>query len=132
MGFIYSKFVPVHLVSEILELNRGILKEGNSLILTLVKNETKDDNRFKRTNVQKIASLKDLFNSPIKEVFFEVSSKDQVKTISKILEEKGNTLVHISLVTNNNVLKFKLKNSKNLDRKSLNLLRNQQIQAIIS
>ena len=34
--------------SDILELNRNILKEGNSLILTLVKNISNDENRFRR------------------------------------------------------------------------------------
>jgi DNA polymerase-3 subunit alpha len=108
------------------------LKEGNSLILNLVKNITDDENRFKRINVQKISSLKELFNSPINEVCFEVSSKDQVQVISKILKENGKTLVNINLVTEDNILHFKLRNSKNLDRKSLNLLRKQQIQATIS
>ena len=41
--------------SDILELNRNILVEGNSLILTLSKNITEDNNRFKRINVKKIA-----------------------------------------------------------------------------
>ncbi|MEK9674360.1 MAG: DNA polymerase III subunit alpha, partial [Candidatus Pelagibacter ubique] len=53
----------IFIFSDLLELNREILKEGNSLILTLVKNISNDENRFKRINVQKIASLKDLFNS---------------------------------------------------------------------
>ena len=108
------------------------MKEGNSLILNLVKNITDDENRFKRINVQKISSLKELFNSPINEVSFKVRSKDQVQVISKILKENGKTLVNIKLVTEDNILEFKLKNSKNLDRKSLNLLRKQQIQATIS
>jgi DNA polymerase-3 subunit alpha len=54
--------------SDILELNRNILIEGNSLIITLIKNITEDNNRFKRLNVKKIASLKDLFNKPISEI----------------------------------------------------------------
>ena len=108
------------------------MKEGNSLILNLVKNITNDENRFKRINVQKISSLKELFNSPINEVFFDVKSEDQVQVISKILKENGKTSVNINLVTDDNILQFKLKNSKNLDRKSLNLLRKQQIQANIS
>ena len=102
------------------------------MILNLVKNITGDENRFKRINVQKISSLKELFNSPINEVCFEVSSKDQVKVISKILKENGKTLVNINLVNDGDILQFKLKNFKNLDRKSLNLLRKQQIQATIS
>ena len=76
--------------------------------------------------------LKELFNSPINEVCFEVSSKDQVQAISKILKENGKTLVNINLVNDGDILQFKLKNLKNLDRKSLNLLRKQQIQATIS
>ena len=73
-----------------------------------------------------------MFNSPINEVSFEVRSEDQVQLISKILKENGKTLININLVNDNNILQFKLKNSKNLDRKSLNLLRKQQIQATIS
>ena len=46
--------------SDVLELNRTILKEGHSLILRLVKSTSDDQNRFKRINVQKISSLKDL------------------------------------------------------------------------
>ena len=81
--------------------------------------------------MQKISSLKELFNSPIKEVSFEVNSKDQVQTISKILKKNGKTSVNINLITEDSILHFKLKNSKDLDRKSLNLLRNQQIHATI-
>ena len=63
--------------------------------------------------------------------FFEVSSKDEVQVISKTLRKNGKTLVNINLINKDNILKFKLKNAKNLDRKSLNLLRKQQIQATI-
>ena len=126
-----SSVFELFIFSDVLELNREILKEGNSLILNLVKNITDDENKFKRINVQKISSLKELFNSSINEVSFEVRSKDQVQVISKILKENGKTLVNINLVTEDNILQFKLKNSKNLDRKSLNLLRKQQIQATI-
>ena len=117
--------------SDILELNREILKEGNSLILTLVKSITNDENRFKRINVQKIGSLKDLFNSPIKEVFFEVKLDEEVNEISKILDKDGKTSININLINNNKTLTFKLKNNRNLDRKSLNLLRKREISSTI-
>ena len=65
-----SSVFELFIFSDVLDLNREILKEGNSLILTLIKNITDDENRFKRINVQKIASLKELFNSPINEVCF--------------------------------------------------------------
>jgi DNA polymerase-3 subunit alpha len=122
----------IFIFSDILELNRDILKEGNSLILTLIKNVSNDENRFKRINVQKIASLKDLFNSPINEVSLEVKTHDQVLEISKILQDEGKTLININFKTEDKNLKFKLKNLRNLDRKSLNLIRKKEIFATIS
>ena len=117
--------------SDILELNREILIEGNSLILTLVKSISNDENRFKRVNVQKIGSLKDLFNSPIKEVFFELKSDDEVNEISKILDKDGKTVININLINDDKILTFKLRNNRNLDRKSLNLLRKRDISSTI-
>ena len=118
--------------SDILELNREILKEGNSLILTLAKSISNDENRFKRINVQKIGSLKDLFNSPINEVSFDVKSDKEIDEISKILNENGKTTVNINLTIDDKSLKFRLKNTRNLDRKSLNLLRKRDISSSIS
>ena len=106
--------------------------EGNSLILTLFKNISNDDNRLTRINVQKIASLKDLFNSPINEVSFKIKSKLEIEKISKILESEGKTIVNINLNSEDNILKFRLKKTRRIDRKTLNLLRNQEIQAIIN
>ena len=58
------------------------------------KNISNDENRFKRINVQKIASLKDLFNSSINEVSFKIKSHEELKEISKILNEDGKTIVN--------------------------------------
>ncbi len=118
--------------SDTLDLNREILNEGNSLILTLVKNISNDENRFKRINVQKIASLKDLFNSPIQDITFNISSIDQIEKISKFLNKDGKTLVNINLKDKKNDFLFQLKNKREIDRKSINLLRNKQISAYIN
>ena len=127
-----SSVFELFIFSDVLELNREILKEGNSLILTLFKNVSNDENRLTRINVQKIASLKDLLNSPITEVSFDLSSDEEIEKISKILQDEGNTVVNINLVKGDNILQFRLKNPRKLDRKSLNLLRNQEIKAIIN
>ncbi len=127
-----SSIFELFIFSDVLELNREILKEGSSLILTIFKNVSNDENRLTRINVQKIASLKDLFNSPINEVSFQLNSKEQIEKISTILNDEGKTIVNINLVTEDNVLKFRLKKARKLERKSLNLLRNQEIHAIIN
>ncbi|MDC3042956.1 DNA polymerase III subunit alpha [Candidatus Pelagibacter sp.] len=127
-----SSVFELFIFSDVLELNREILTEGTSLILTLFKNISNDENRLTRINVQKIASLKELFNSPINEVSFKLKSKEQIKKISSILKDEGKTVVKINLVKGDDILQFRLKNPRKLDRKSLNLLRNQEIQAIIN
>ncbi len=127
-----SSVFELFIFSDVLELNREILKEGSSLILTLFKNVSNDENRLTRINVKKIASLKDLFNSPINEVSFDLNSDEQIKKISTILKDEGKTVVNINLIKGDNILQFRLKNRRKLDRKSLNLLRNQEIKAIIN
>ncbi len=127
-----SSVFELFIFSDVLDLNREILKEGSSLILTLFKNVSNEENRLTRINVQKIASLQELFNGPINEVLFELKSDEQIEKIFKILRDEGKTLVKINLIKDEKILKFKLKNARKFDRKSLNLLRNQGIQAIIN
>jgi DNA polymerase-3 subunit alpha len=118
--------------SDVLDINREILKEGNSLIITLVKSFSSEANRFKRINVQKIASFKDLLNKPISEVTFNLKSLKELDDISKFLPKNGETLITIKLSDKINNYKFQLKNRRNIDRKTINLLRNKEISALIT
>ena len=43
-----------------------------------------------------------------------------------------NTLVNLKIHNENNDLKFQLQNRRNIDRKTLNLIRNKEISAIIN
>ena len=74
----------------------------------------------------------DLFKSPIKEVSFDVNSNENLDTISKSLTEGGKTEVYLNIPIDDKTLKFKLKNTRNLDRKSLNLLRKREISSVIN
>ena len=118
--------------SDILESNRETLKEGSSLILTLVKSISNDENRYKRINVQKIISLKDLLNRPIQEVTFDIKSYAELDLIKEYLNKNGETLINIKLSNNEDNFNFRLKNKRSLDRKLINVLRNKEISAIIS
>ena len=102
------------------------------MLLTLVKSISNDENRFKRVNVQKIGSLMDLFNSPIKEVSFDVNSDENLDIISKTIAEDGKTEVNFHIAIDDKTLKFKLKKTRTLDRKSLNLLRKREISSTIN
>ena len=101
------------------------------MILTILKSSSNEENRFRRINVQKIASLKDLFNNPINEVIFDLKSLEELDEVSKMIMKTGNTKVNINIKNKEVGLNFKLENKRNLDRKTLNLLRNKEISAII-
>jgi len=118
--------------SDMLELNREILKEGNSLIITLNKSISNDENQTKRINARNIASLKDLFNSPIKEVTLNINTENQLEEISSFLHKKGETIVNINFCSKEDSYIFKLKDNRSIDRKSINLIRSKEINAIIS
>ena len=122
-----SSVFELFIFSDVLESNREILKEGSSLILTLTKTISSDEDKTKRINVRKITSLKDLFNSSIKEITLNLTSKEQLNEIQNFLEEKGETLVNINFSSDTETHKFKLKSLRNIDRKSVNILRNREI-----
>ena len=122
-----SSVFELFIFSDILEQNRNILIEGNSLILTLNKNVTEDSNRFKRINVRKISSLKDLFNKPVSEIEFCAQNSDQLMEISSLIKNEGSTGVKIIFQDEKNKFIFRLKNKRLVDRKSINMLKNQDI-----
>ena len=118
--------------SETLQINRGILKEGNSLLLTLSKTIATDKNRLTRINVKKIISLKSLFDKPISEVKFKIKSKDHIEKLSEILNKKGETKILIEFHSDSKTLFFELENPRKVDHKSLDLLKNEEIYSNIS
>ncbi len=127
-----STVFELFIFSDLLESSREILTEGNSLMITLVKNISEDENRFKRVNITKIVSIKDLYNKPISEVEFNVKSFDQIKEISELIKRDGNTNIKIKIKSENKNLLFNLKNKRYIDRKLINSIKNMNISAIIN
>ena len=72
----------------------------------------------------------ELFSLDGKKRFYLKSSKE-LDEISKILPENGNTTIVIKISDDKNNYSFKLNNKRNIDRKTINLLRNKEISAII-
>jgi len=127
-----SSVFELFIFSDLLEINRDILVEGNSLILTLKKNAINDENRFKRINVTKITSISDLFNKPISNVKFILNDFDKLEKISNILEEQGNTNINIQIKDENYKLEFNLKKKRKVDKNSLSPLKNAEISTVIN
>tara|TARA_Y100000590_G_scaffold122043_1_gene139718 strand:- start:16 stop:3429 length:3414 start_codon:yes stop_codon:yes gene_type:complete len=122
---LYSVF-ELFIFSEILESNRSILVEGNSLLITLNKNLSNDENRFRRININKILLLKDLYNKPISKIELTLSSISKISKLN-FLEKNGNTDVIFSIIDKNKKFSFKLNQKRKVDRNIVNLLKKEGI-----
>ena len=118
--------------SDIFEINREILKDGNSLLITLVKNLSGEDNRFKRINVKKIISFNEVVNKSISEVVFKLNDINKIDLLEGLSKENGNTDVKLILNENGKKLTFKLKEKRKIDRKIINFLKNKEISTVIN
>ena len=59
---------------------------------------------FELLRTEKISSLKELLNTAMKEITFDIKSLNQLDLISQFLDQKGETLVKIKLSDQNNDL----------------------------
>ena len=118
--------------SEILEMNRNILKEGKSLIITLKKNLTEEGNRFKRIVVRKVSSLDSLLNKPINNLEISLKKDFNLQKVDEILNKPGKTTIKIRVTDGHTKYVFSLKNKRFVDKNQLNLLKIQGITTNIS
>ena len=113
-------------------LNRNILQEGNSLFLTLAKNISDEDNRFKKINVRKITSLADVTNKPIDKIEFIINDETDIEKLSNLFKINGKTEVNLTLKDDGHNVYFKLKDKRQVDRKLINIIKNKGISSIIN
>ena len=130
LSMVFELFV----FSDVFELNREILKEGNSMMLMLTKNDQSPDDKSKsiRINVKKLSLLKNFINQPIESVKFDVKSHLDIKVLQESLAEQGKTSVNIEYYHDNNIYSFELLNKRKIDRKLLNDLKNKEISSKIN
>ena len=91
-----------------------------------------EENRFKRINVTKIISIKDLINKPISDAEFILKDLNQIKKISNLLKDNGETNIKIKILDKKGNFVFNLKKKRKIERSSLTRLKNEDISSIIS
>ncbi len=127
-----SGVFELFIFSDMLELNRDLLIEGNSLLITLSKSLNDEENRFRRINVKKITGIKNLLNNPVDEVKFILKNDTDLNDLStKLINKDGKSNIKIEFNDFDHKLTFKLKNRRKVDRKLINLIKNKDISAII-
>ena len=99
--------------------------------MTIQKIIKQNEPQSTRLNVKKIISLDDLINKPIYSISFKVKNVDEVDILSKMLKKGGDVEVNINIVSSDKAYKVKLKDKRLIDRKTVNLIKNQGISATI-
>ena len=120
LGGVFELFI----FSEILEQNRNILKEGKSFLVTVLKDLSNLNNRFKRISVRKLVSLNEISNQSIPKITFEIEKLENLKNFSNLISEKGNTNVKILVKNNSKNLIFELSEKRKINPEILKSLIN--------
>ena len=122
-----SSSFELFVFSDLLEANRDILVEGNSILVTLNKIFIDLENINKRINIKKITLLKDVINKPISKAVFTINSLDKINVLREFLVNEGQTDVQLNIIHDNKRLSFKIKGKKKVDNNLINSLKNKDI-----
>ena len=77
--------------------------------------------------------MKNLLDKPVNEVKFIINNNKSLKLLSeKLIKNDGKSNIKIEFNDLNKKFTFKLKNRRQIDRKSINLIKNKDISAIIN
>ena len=117
-----SKVFELFLFSEILEENRKKLIEGQSFLLTVMKDKENQENRFKRISVRKITSLDEATKLNYNNVEIQVRKAEDLEKLYKVIKDKGNSKIKISIEDNNKNYLFELKDRRKFDYETLKYL----------
>jgi DNA polymerase-3 subunit alpha len=112
--------------SDIFETNRDILIEGNSVMITLVKNYVDENKIQKKINIRKIISMKEVIDKPLNEIKIKIKNIEDIEKINKLTLEAGKTKVMIDVEDDKKRISFQLNEKRKIDHKTLNLMRNEE------
>ena len=119
LGGIFELFI----FSDILEQNREILIEGNSLLITVIRDKSNDENRFKRINVRKLTNLNSLSLQNLEKLTLEISNTDYLDKLSQLISKKGGTKINIKVNIESKKLIFELENKRKIDKEILKIIK---------
>ena len=104
-----SKAYELFLFAEILEKNSKNLIEGKSFLLTVIKDKENQENRFRRISVRKIVSLDEAIKFNYSNVEIQIRKAEDLEKLYKVIKEKGNSKIKISIEDDNKNYLFELK-----------------------
>ena len=69
---------------------------------------------------------KEVIDRPIDQVKIKIQNLEDIRKINQLNLKNGNTKIYIDIYTNKKTLTFQLKDSRKIDHKVLNLLKNEK------
>ena len=121
-----SKVFEIFLFSEILEANRKNLVEGKSFLLTVIKDQKNQENRFRRINVRRIVNLEQITKQNYSNVHIEINGPDNLEKLYEVIKEKGNSKIKITINQKSNNYLFELRDKRKFDYETLKYLNKEQ------
>jgi len=118
-----SSVFELFIFSDIFELNRDKLIEGNSLMITLMKNYSDEAKTLKKINVKKIITLKEVINRNFDELKFKINSIEELSKLKSLSRKDGKTKITFQISDNHNNYTFILKDKRNIDNNLINELK---------
>ena len=113
----------IFIFSDIFELSREQLIEGNSLMITLIKNYMDDSKNQKKINVKKIVALKEVLNKSFVELKFKINNIEELAKLKKLNKADGKTKISFEIADKNRNYTFVLRDNRNIDNNIINKLK---------
>ena len=108
--------------SELFERKRETLKEGNSVIMNLIKNIS-PDGTSSRINVRTITKINDLTETPIKSIEIQSLSIKNLDQIKKLISSPGDTNVTLKIHKDDIFHNYKLSEKRKIDQNIITQLK---------
>ena len=119
------------LFAEMLVKNRDKLKESESFVITLHRdNLTKDPTKI-RMNVKKILHLDEFISKPYSNVTIELKENFKIEELKNMLSQNGDTKINIIIKNKNQKVNYLLQNNRKFDLKLLKALKTKEYVAKI-
>ena len=118
-----SSVFELFIFSDVYELNRDKLIEGNSLMITIMKNYTDEAKTQRKINVKKIVTLKEVLNNNFDELKFKINNLEELQKLKNLSKKDGKTKITFQISDEDNNYTFALNDKRYIDNNLINKLK---------
>ena len=103
--------------------NRDKLKESESFVLTLQKDNSINDKSKQRINLKKLVSLDEMINKPYTKVTIEVNENFNADELKALFNKSGETKIDLIIISNKRKVYYSFQNKRKFDFNNLKALK---------